>query len=223
MQNTSALSRTLSTAIGRLSGNLAVFAVMCLLVFAAGSPGAAVEQKPQGPQADEEKQSRRGPQESIKVHGHWAIDVHNPDGSFVSRTEFENSLVQNDASPFLSQVLAHRASVGPWAILLANTVPGGTQPCIATILGLTAPVPCVLSEPATLQVSVTGGAVQLTGNTTVTAAQNTTITLVSTQFIQCDASCPSGTAGQFTSRSLSQPVSVAPGQIVQVTVTISFS
>jgi hypothetical protein len=33
-----------------------------------------------------------GPQEGIKVHGHWVIEVRNPDGTLSTRREFENGL-----------------------------------------------------------------------------------------------------------------------------------
>src|SRR5713226_6208411 len=33
-----------------------------------------------------------GQKEGIKVHGHWTIDVRNPDGTLVTHREFENSL-----------------------------------------------------------------------------------------------------------------------------------
>ncbi len=46
------------------------------------------------------------PSDSIKVHGHWVIEVHNRDGSLASRTEFENALVPSSASPFLAKLLA---------------------------------------------------------------------------------------------------------------------
>ena len=34
----------------------------------------------------------KGTQEGIKVHGHWTIEVRNPDGKVVTHTEFENAL-----------------------------------------------------------------------------------------------------------------------------------
>lgn len=38
------------------------------------------------------KSSARGAHEGITVHGHWTIEVRNPDGSVVRHVEFENSL-----------------------------------------------------------------------------------------------------------------------------------
>jgi hypothetical protein len=39
----------------------------------------------------EEKSARGGRHEGIKVHGHWTIEVHNPDGSLVRHVEFDNT------------------------------------------------------------------------------------------------------------------------------------
>lgn len=40
----------------------------------------------------EGRSERGGLHEGIAVHGHWSIEVHNPDGSLVRHVEFENSL-----------------------------------------------------------------------------------------------------------------------------------
>ncbi len=40
----------------------------------------------------------KGGQEGIKVHGHWSIEVRNPDGSVDKHVEFENSLVTTNLS-----------------------------------------------------------------------------------------------------------------------------
>ena len=222
MENTHVL-RTQSTSIGRVTRNLAVWPAVGLLVLAASSQGAAAQQPMQEKQAAEETHASGGPHEGIKVHGHWVIEVRNPDGSFASRTEFENSLVPSDASPFLSKLLARKASVGSWAISLAGT--GGPCMVIFPIVGL-APGPCVFFEPA-LVPSVIGDALQLAGTTTVT--QNGTIAAVATLFRQCDvtidpvASCPNEVDATFTSRTLATAQPVTAGQLVQVTVTINFN
>jgi hypothetical protein len=43
------------------------------------------------------KNTDRGAQEGINVHGHWKIVVMNPDGSVYSVTEFDNTLHGNGA------------------------------------------------------------------------------------------------------------------------------
>jgi hypothetical protein len=57
--------------------------------------------------AKEERED--GPHEGIKVHGHWVIDVRNPDGSLVTHHEFENAL--RPSSMVLPQILSRNASI----------------------------------------------------------------------------------------------------------------
>jgi len=193
---------------------------MGLLVFAGNTQGVLARQAAQVKHETEATHTSGGPDEGIKVHGHWVIDVRNPDGSFVSHTEFENALVPSEASPFLARVLAGKASVGTWGIRLAASSPAN-DPCF-----INTPTPCVLTE---VVARVIGNGLQLDGNTTVQAS-NANIGAVATLFTQCGltldpvTSCPNRLSlGTFSSRTLSSPVSVAPGQIVQVTVTITFS
>jgi hypothetical protein len=107
--------------------------------------------------SEQEGSQHRGQHEAIKVHGHWSIEVHNPDGSLVRHVEFENSLDpgftvpgQNGQAPtavpggaaYLSALLAGQwaapgLSYGPfngvanWFILLLG--PGGlNQPPSST-------------------------------------------------------------------------------------------
>lgn len=70
------------------------------------------------------------PQEGIKVHGHWMIEVKNPDGTLVERREFENALMENGAIA-LGKILARQGSVGGWAIDLntgGQPMPGNQSP-----------------------------------------------------------------------------------------------
>src|SRR5262249_34009856 len=60
--------------------------------------------------AQEEKETPRGPGDGIKFHGHWTIDVKNPDGSLASHHEFENALIGSGALA-LSLVLAHDSTI----------------------------------------------------------------------------------------------------------------
>jgi len=56
----------------------------------------ASAEKPAAQQSAESTAAREKPSggshEGITVHGHWTIEVRNPDGSLVRRVEFENSL-----------------------------------------------------------------------------------------------------------------------------------
>jgi hypothetical protein len=88
-----------------------------------------------------------GTHEGIKVHGHWTIEIRNPDGKVVSHTEFENSLISGEGDALLAQLLTGGQSVGDWMVILntsalpsnsyAYSQPGpcGTSGASACILG----------------------------------------------------------------------------------------
>jgi hypothetical protein len=59
----------------------------------------------------------KGTQEGIKVHGHWVIEVKNPDGTVTARREFENA-VQAPGMAYLASLLAGNNSPGGLAVLL---------------------------------------------------------------------------------------------------------
>jgi hypothetical protein len=65
--------------------------------------------------------------EGIKIHGHWVLEVKNPDGKLVERREFNNALVTGGSQLSGDQVLA--------ALLSGNAAPGGMA--IAFISGPT--------------------------------------------------------------------------------------
>jgi hypothetical protein len=73
------------------------------------------------PAAPAAKPAAKGQHEGITVHGHWVIEVKNPDGKVTARSEFENSL----APPGLQTNLA-----GP-----NLTLPGGASLLSALITG----------------------------------------------------------------------------------------
>jgi hypothetical protein len=65
--------------------------------------------------------------EGIRVHGHWIIDVRNPDGTLATHREFENSLQPSGAAALINS-LAGQTITGTWNIQLAGTVCSG-GPC----------------------------------------------------------------------------------------------
>ncbi len=212
--------------------------ILVVLLLSAMVAGCSALQAPSG-QAEAEpgvsmaKAAASGPQEGIKVHGHWMIEVQNPDGTVASRTEFENAVL-GVGKVTLMHVLTRTATVGLWLVQLA----GSPQPCAGG-------TPCVTVEgaysgalPANWFNNLTvtfgsGGSVVLSG--TATAAQTGTITSVSTWLNSCADTVPPGAltatctgqgfilTTQFTSTNLASPVSVSTGQQIQVTVTLSFS
>jgi hypothetical protein len=71
-------------------------------------------------QRSEEEKSEAKPntasQQGVKVHGHWKIDIKNPDGTIVQHREFENSLA--DQGALLANLLAGKSTSGEAAIIV---------------------------------------------------------------------------------------------------------
>jgi hypothetical protein len=167
--------------------------------------------------------------ESVGVHGHWTIEVRNRDGSLARRHEFKNAL-QNDGARALVDVLAGTLAFGPMSVILSGSPSpcgggrGGAASCVIT------PIAATQSQPV--------GALVLTGS--VTADNNGTINLVQTRtHTECGPG-PTGPPGSgqcatlnlplvFTAHSFDTPgspiapIPVVTGQIIQVTVMLSFS
>jgi len=209
---------------------------------AAKSQPAEEESGAQQSAVAEEKVSGGGGQhEGIKVHGHWTIEVRNPDGTVVTHREFENALQPSGAST-LAAVLSRASSVGFWEVRVFTGTTSGPNsgPCSSN----GNPSLCIMDESApgysaspisfpTLTVSNVGGnSVVLTGN--VTAALSVNIQNVETFLNLCpNTVAPSSpclaSALIFTAAdSTSNPpgftgVGVSPGQTIAVTVVISFS
>jgi hypothetical protein len=70
--------------------------------------------------------------QGVKVHGHWVLQVKNPDGSLGDRREFENSLTTvgafSSGDQVLGLLLSGNASVGDPAIVFSNNVTAGVDP-----------------------------------------------------------------------------------------------
>ena len=79
-------------------------------------PQAAAKPVPQNEEEESEAKPDDASHEGIKVHGHWKIDIKNPDGSLVKSHEFENSLV--DEGVLFTYLLTSRATSGEAAIAL---------------------------------------------------------------------------------------------------------
>jgi hypothetical protein len=191
-----------------------------------------------------------GPHEGIKVHGHWTIEVRNPDGKLVTHREFENSLVTSGAlaGPLtLSTVLGRASTIGLWIVYLYfASAPDG--PCL---LGPNTPSPCIAVESADL---ITGSAYfhtltlnapfnqadpnfgKLTLNGSITVQNAGQISHVETFVGGCaptvaPASCVQEAGNQAYNQlgengftlATPAPIPVTVGQNVQVTVVFSFS
>jgi len=175
---------------------------------------------------------------AITVHGHWRIEIFEPDGTLVTVTEFENALT-DDGQATLAHGLLRNLSMGAWQVQLDGPAAGGGA--CETASGT--PTYCVLTEPGAVmpdpihstnllvEPTASGFGFQMTG--TVVATQTSTIESVVTGVKLCDssippASCPAYDSGSyivkpFTSTTQTNPPSVEFGQLIQVSVTITFS
>jgi hypothetical protein len=88
-----------------------------------------------GEEADETPKPGKPSGEGIKIHGHWVLQVKNPDGTLGERREFNNSLVTGGnrlltGDAILAALLSGNASAGdPSVLLMAQATNGtGTNP-----------------------------------------------------------------------------------------------
>jgi hypothetical protein len=173
---------------------------------------------------DQEAQQTGGPEEGIEVHGHWVLEVRDPDGSRVVRREFENDLDPHGGR-YIGDVLRGAGSIESLGIILYGVE--GNDPCTRSSSG--DPTACYLVEPSfshsienffpTLTTAQADNGLRLSG--TMTATKDTQIAAVQwTIFYVPDG----GTMeNRVTTHATFSPVPVLEGQSVLVTVTIAFS
>jgi len=187
----------------------------------------------------------------IKVHGHWVIEVKNPDGKVVSHREFENKLEQATGGPTIAQILGGTALSGEFAIAL----PVACSSDLFCVLGETGGVPasdlavtitsdvssafgnnnnltCVGAAAGTctasLQASVSGGSIVLSG--TVVPVIGGNIAGVESYMASCSNTgvllsyCLQNNfhVQPLTGTMISPAQDYSAGQTITVTVTISF-
>jgi hypothetical protein len=198
----------------------------------------AVQTRPSSATAEP---TSRGKHEGIKVHGHWTIEVRNPDSKLVSHTEFENSLVTAGAltgSALLTDLLGGSRTGGGWEIILATSSNAGLhifQPnspsaeiCNAAVCSPNLSVVAGTTQsPRTLTLS--GSAVVPAGQSSIIQVETDTWACIPTVLPAACATLSladvnSGNASEFvfTSANLSPAITITPGQVVQAAVTISF-
>jgi hypothetical protein len=177
--------------------------------------------------------------EGINVKGHWKIEVFNADGSRAGTTDFENSLDPGMGQGYLVMLLSGQAIHGNWGIELDATT--GDKPCDNT----GTPASCkigeaggnygsVLLNSTNLNVDGNWSTVprKITLSGSVTAQMISTIDQVKTTVGLCQNLTTTLTECKttnnniwltFTSATLPSPPSVVEGQLIQVTVNISFN
>ena len=169
--------------------------------------------------------------EGIKVHGHWTVVVRNPDGTQVGRHEFENAL-DIAGRALLPAFLGRRLTPGSWTIKVWDGLcPAeyGAEQCriVESSSNLAASATTFTNLVLGLPPHGTPGEVSLSGS--FTAANAGHVTRVATGLGSCvgtwaPAACTENfPAAIFSSTVLTTPIPVQQGQIVQVTVLISFS
>jgi hypothetical protein len=170
----------------------------------------------------------RGSGEGVRVHGHWTIEVLNPDGTLVTHHEFENSLQSAGAQALIAS-LARLTVIGTWSIVLQGSFcPPG---CFINEQIDLLPTGPGFSNDLMFYVPTSGpntGKFVLAGN--ITAPATGTISDVVADLNSCFTDvtpfeCSAGTSGAsdaiftFASHSLG----VTAGQLIQVTAVFGFS
>jgi hypothetical protein len=171
----------------------------------------------------------------IKVHGHWTIEVRDPDGTVVSRDEIQNAFNTASGGQFLAQMLAGTITSGAWVVAVGSTPechPGSSSFLACTIAEPSASGLSFDSHNLTATVPTTGanaGKLVLRGSVRAPTA----MTLHSLQSMLW--SCPQGTApaacvtGAFASltlfsgKALAMNRPVVADQVIDATVVISFT
>jgi hypothetical protein len=188
-----------------------------------------------------EPAATNGQREGITVHGHWTIEVRNPDGTVATHREFENSLSASTGPNLLAGLLSGNYVAGPWNIALRGTpgpcstspatgAPGIGQcsiipsnaidligffsPCSATPTQVTSGTQPYCYDNMTESLTGSGSLfTSLTMSGTVYADQGSTISSVATFLITCPSSnTTSGAPGTTVA-----PTTTSPSACLSVT------
>lgn len=170
------------------------------------------------------------PQESITVHGHWTIEVRDPDGSLVESREFDNALATG-ADQKLVDILGRNGHVGGWSMVLrsssAENSPWDVQNAYIVeelVYGspYTATGTDVISDELVLSLPSAQPILVLTAS--AIASSEGEIIAVYTSFANIDSNLDEyGIPMAFTQTTLETSVNLLAGQHVLVTVEIGFA
>jgi len=233
-------SYALARSVGVTLAFLLMLAVGLLLtgpeaVAEAGSEDATAGEAAPGQAAD--------PVEGIKVHGHWTIEVRDPDGTLVERREFDNALDPNAGNQTLTRILGRDQTVGNWQVWTTSPSagevceePAGTPIVVCYIVEAGDPDAVDNNYFQTLSLSLSSApdpdSFNLSGY--LTAQRDGSIEIVETRVDTCgSATAPDACVGAIippvegmfvvTMTTLPSPIPVLTGQQVLVNVVISFS
>jgi hypothetical protein len=182
-----------------------------------------------------------GSREGIKVHGHWVIEVRNPDGRLAIRREFNNDLTPRGVEA-LVRLLGRGNSAGLWSIVFDDGPSLSSSPCgvgkscaITEGTGATLFPSQVLVGEDTARLMRIGVPTQLELYGSGKVPANGTVGRVSTVISLCTNGLAPATpcalamptnAFSFTEALAPQKfaaANVVAGQIIQFTVTFTFS
>ena len=189
----------------------------------------------------------KGLNTGITVHGHWVIDVKNPDGKVASHHEFENSLITNPSQELynyyggagnqaLINLLGGNTVVTGWRIELGAINNGDVSPCGECAIYTTTTVPSVpgigvadANQPIQITISGSVPSSQVYQSGTVDAVESdiilaSTVTQGLTEpYGFTVATLPAADSGKCGgANQISCAIPVAAGQSISVSVTISF-
>lgn len=215
--------------VGKRSRALGMAAALMALAGCGGVVAGEVEggAADAAPAADSDDGSTDG----ITVHGHWRLDVMNADGTLDQTVEFENALT-NDGAQFLERLLVEKVIIDGFHISI-DDLDDGSGPCAVGLDSYECGEIAMVTDD-----ELTADGLTLAANFSVSNAVE--IGLVSTLISFCrvelssDCTDPLSPRGPvfdtFTSKLATddptdtfEPIPVTAGQIVQVTVVISFS
>lgn len=203
-----------------------------------------VEEKIEQKQKAEVETKKRGAGEGIQVHGHWTIEVKDPDGTVKTHREFENSLVSASSgggAALLADLLLGYAVNGGFQIGINEVPTGGGQlnlfvsspntscspanPCSNTLIaGLITNGLSLSGQVTSTQTNpIPSGSIENVFTNALMCANTASPTLPTTVTTASPAGCTSAnTFLELTFASLSSGIPVAAGQTVQATVQITF-
>lgn len=184
-----------------------------------------------------------GAANGIKVHGFWAIDVREPDGTLVTHREFENALRATGAADLIARLAAPTIPVN------ASPIDQVWRITVDRATSVSGPAPCT-PQNSHNGIFLTFGAGDCSVNSTPPragrAVMNGTTVQVDSQLISHDAMELTGTLSTefdstigrvrtywnspfphtsrpFTEAILANPIPVVAGQLIQLRVVISLS
>ena len=227
-----------SYALAGSSGVTLAFLLMLAVGLLLTGSEAVAEAGSEAATAGEAAPAQAGGQvEGIVVHGHWTIEVRDPDGTTVERREFDNALATT-GNMMLTSILGRDKTVGNWQVWTTSLAgsevceePAGTADTQCHIAESGDPYAAFNNFFQTLVVSLPAGppyTLNLSGS--LTAQRDGSIQSVNTVLVFCgsavasDACVGTGASSAWiTDTLLPSPVAALTGQQVLVTVVISFS